>query len=366
MQPSSLIFVAIVAIWAAFLVQHWVRRREALATARSVDRFSAAIRLLERTPVHPAAEPRPPLGVRSGAAVSPSPLVARSSTAAAPSTAGALSAAGAASAAGAVPVAGAPVAGAGFRPRPAGPRSAPRHRSMGSRPARWGRRIRGIAFLTLVALVPVTMVLSALSVLKWTSVPVALVALVGGLVMLRYAAVHERTLRRVERSLAASARSMPAPREVASSVAARRAGDRPVPARAVVPAAISGTAEASATTEAATAAKPTAAKPTAAKPSAPEPTSVAEPAGSGPEPRTAEQPVAQGDEPAGERGSRRAAYAAYGGNGTWRPVAVPQPTYTLKARAEHPQPEPAEVTPVPEPAQPAVAAAEPALRAVGD
>ncbi|MBK8867191.1 MAG: hypothetical protein IPN45_03770 [Actinomycetales bacterium] len=35
MQPSSLIFVAVVGIWAAFLVQHWVRRREDLATARS-------------------------------------------------------------------------------------------------------------------------------------------------------------------------------------------------------------------------------------------------------------------------------------------------------------------------------------------
>ena len=58
-QPSSLIFVAIIAIWAAFLVQHWVRRREALATARSVDRFSEAIRLLDRTPARVSAEPRP-------------------------------------------------------------------------------------------------------------------------------------------------------------------------------------------------------------------------------------------------------------------------------------------------------------------
>lgn len=46
MQPSSLIFVVVVAVWALYLVQHWVRRREYLATARSVDRFSEAIRLL--------------------------------------------------------------------------------------------------------------------------------------------------------------------------------------------------------------------------------------------------------------------------------------------------------------------------------
>lgn len=47
MQPSSLIFVVIVAIWAAYLVQHWIRRREALVTARSVDQFSEAMRVLE-------------------------------------------------------------------------------------------------------------------------------------------------------------------------------------------------------------------------------------------------------------------------------------------------------------------------------
>lgn len=47
-QPSSLIFLAIVVIWAAYLLQHWIRRREALATARSVDQFSDAMRVLER------------------------------------------------------------------------------------------------------------------------------------------------------------------------------------------------------------------------------------------------------------------------------------------------------------------------------
>ena len=45
---SSLIFLVIVAIWVAYLVQHWVRRREHLATARSVDKFSEAMRVLER------------------------------------------------------------------------------------------------------------------------------------------------------------------------------------------------------------------------------------------------------------------------------------------------------------------------------
>lgn len=48
MQTNGLIFLVIVAIWAVYLLQHWVSRRENLATARSVDRFSEAMRVLER------------------------------------------------------------------------------------------------------------------------------------------------------------------------------------------------------------------------------------------------------------------------------------------------------------------------------
>ena len=63
MQPSSLIFLAVIAIWGAFLVQYWVRRREDVATARSADRFSEAMHVLERRPVLAAADPRPPFAV---------------------------------------------------------------------------------------------------------------------------------------------------------------------------------------------------------------------------------------------------------------------------------------------------------------
>ena len=62
MQSSSLIFLVIIAIWAAYLLQHWVRRREHLATARSVDRFSDAMRVLERRTPLPGPDlmsPRP-------------------------------------------------------------------------------------------------------------------------------------------------------------------------------------------------------------------------------------------------------------------------------------------------------------------
>lgn len=54
---SSLIFVVILAVWAVYLVQHWVRRRDHVATARSVDRFSESMRVLERR----RALPRPEL-----------------------------------------------------------------------------------------------------------------------------------------------------------------------------------------------------------------------------------------------------------------------------------------------------------------
>ena len=54
--PSSLIFVVIIAVWAAYLIQHWIRRRDHVATARSVDRFSEAMRVLERRQRLPRAD----------------------------------------------------------------------------------------------------------------------------------------------------------------------------------------------------------------------------------------------------------------------------------------------------------------------
>lgn len=55
-MPNSLIFVVILAVWAAYLIQHWIRRRDHVATARSVDRFSEAMRVLERRQSMPRAD----------------------------------------------------------------------------------------------------------------------------------------------------------------------------------------------------------------------------------------------------------------------------------------------------------------------
>ncbi len=47
---SSVIFLVVIGLWAAYLVPHWLRRREDLSASRSVDRFSAAMRVLTRRP----------------------------------------------------------------------------------------------------------------------------------------------------------------------------------------------------------------------------------------------------------------------------------------------------------------------------
>ena len=49
------------AIWAAYLVQYWIRRRDHLATARSMDRFSESMRVLaRRTPLPASSMETPP------------------------------------------------------------------------------------------------------------------------------------------------------------------------------------------------------------------------------------------------------------------------------------------------------------------
>ncbi len=52
--PSSLIFVAIVVAWGAYLLPRWVSRRDALGQARGLDRFSSGLRVLDRRGRRPA------------------------------------------------------------------------------------------------------------------------------------------------------------------------------------------------------------------------------------------------------------------------------------------------------------------------
>src|SRR3954465_8907453 len=50
---SSLIYVAIVAMWAGLLIPMWLRRHEQETEVRSVDRFSTAMRILSRRQAPP-------------------------------------------------------------------------------------------------------------------------------------------------------------------------------------------------------------------------------------------------------------------------------------------------------------------------
>lgn len=62
-MDSSLIFLTVVGLWAAYLVPHWLRRREQLSACRSVDRFSAAMRVLARRAEPAAGAPGTGTGV---------------------------------------------------------------------------------------------------------------------------------------------------------------------------------------------------------------------------------------------------------------------------------------------------------------
>ena len=48
MQPSSLVFVAIVVGWAVYLLPQWLRRRDAFGQSRARDRYSSTLRVLDR------------------------------------------------------------------------------------------------------------------------------------------------------------------------------------------------------------------------------------------------------------------------------------------------------------------------------
>ena len=310
MQPSSLIFVAVVGIWAAFLVQHWVRRREDLATARSADRFSDAIRVLERRPIVSSSEARPTLETRLASlspqpapAPSASPLIARSTRI---------------------------VSAAGVRPeviirtpdaaQPQPVKRPPRRpvaRTSVSRKGMLGRRLRAFVALAALVAIPVTVGLAIADLASWWSVAAAAATLLLAVIALRAAAVRERTGRHTGAQLdlarASSAKGASATAKGASATASDSGAMDGIPA-----------------------------------------------AVGAPMPRVPEMPDTQGvpdeyersvPQPAQVPAARPAvvAFADFGvdpntveidqsiGLGEpWSPVAVPPPTYTLKDKAPEP------------------------------
>ena len=167
-QPSSLIFLVIIAIWAAYLLQHWIRRREHLATARSVDRFSDAMRVLERRTLLPQSDlsaPQPRSYAVSPARPSRPEVVVKRAQSQTPNVS----------------------------TRPAFEVLLKRTFHA---PARLSaRRVRGLSLLASLSLAIVGSLLAAFSVLPWWSVAVAFAFVVGDLAWLRHAAVTERATR---------------------------------------------------------------------------------------------------------------------------------------------------------------------------
>ncbi len=287
-QPTSLIFVAVVVIWAAFLLQHWIRRREALVTARTVDQFSEAMRVLEhRGTVTPEPRDDAPLHTaRTSAPLSRTSLRAgtvmtgeqpRPTSQPAPQTAER-------------PVA--PVE----PERPAAPVR------VGSNAIRIlaslnSRRVRGIALLVSLALLLFAVVAAPFGMLAWWSPIVSLLLVAVVFTWLRREAVAEQRTQQPEQERAPRA-GAPAPRQHAPQVSGPQLGSAQSAARVPLP---------------------------------PRET-VFDHA------RPAEVPVS------------KPAPAAEHVEGGWSPVPVPPPTYTMKERADRPAPEPvspaADETPV--------------------
>ena len=329
-QPSSLIFLLVIAIWAAYLVQHWLTRREHLATARSMDRFSEAMRVLDRTSTQAsAAEPhvatparlhRPQVTVDRAAAL----LTRDNDAAAAPARA-----AGATAAAGRLAGATARRAGSlarGSVARGSMARGALTKNALGAssrqqrpRAAIFGRASRGVLVIAALVLAFLSVVLAAAGLTGWRWAAFSVLLVGGALWWLRREVAAQAATRRPHSASAAHAARPP------RSASAQRSGNTQRSARAARPAA-QATNRPARPVEVAPDTRATAAAPvhTAATPAARQ-----RPAAH------AVFDIAALETPAAPAAVPAASAATEGG---WSPVPVPPPTYTLKARAVYADP----------------------------
>ncbi|MEO5745555.1 MAG: hypothetical protein ABIQ53_13340 [Terracoccus sp.] len=340
-MQGSLIFVVIVAVWAVYLVQHWVRRREDAAATRSVDGFSEAMRVLPKrsflrgpelarrrpdsSSVTPARSSRATVEVRRvrpvGSTRAGSPLTARSTRRV-----------------GAAAITRTTTGTAPTRPdhvkvelmpetrRPNRVPDQQRRPAVSPLPSMGQRRLRAALLLVALLWVPTSITLVATNVLTWLSVPFAVLTVAAVLFWLRTEAAADQA-RRVSGSNAAHAEFELAVDDTqavhthvyaASSGAVRRATGE---ADTAVVAAVATTAGA-ATAGAATVGAAT--------------------VGSQEAPAARRQIASFFD---GEAATAVAlGTTGFSGTtaitaeplapGTWSPVPVPRPTYALKAKAE--------------------------------
>ncbi|TPG13896.1 hypothetical protein [Pedococcus bigeumensis] len=285
MQPSSLVFLVIIAVWAAYFVQYWVRRREHLATARSVDQFSESMRVLERRsplPVSNLSTPQPrSYAVTPARAARPQLLVKRAET-----------------------------SQAELPPPVEAEASVPRLSPVVA------RRNRAMIMLGALSTVVVAVPLVALSMLSLPFLLVPLVSVVGAVAWARSAAQAER------RSRAAVRPARPAQQRMAQQ---RMTREQPAAGAAVVDA-----AEAAAVADVESMAVAEGEPEVAAHPVKPELFDVqAVPAGVAAPAALAAEAVGAPMRPLVDEDDIPL---------TWDPVPVPRPTYTMKSRVTRPAP----------------------------
>ncbi|QNN49745.1 hypothetical protein H9L10_01180 [Phycicoccus endophyticus] len=329
-SPSSLIFLVLLGVWAAYFVQYWVRRRDHLATARSVEQFSAAMRVLERRPpvprtdlsdpaprswaVHPARAARPEVVVKRAVLDDETPARVQRTAAASVS-------------------------------RPPAPGRPPSVRPVRRPTPAALRRVRGAALLvSLVGLVVVGL-LAAFSVLQPWAPVIPAVALLASFAWVRAGVRAERAAR-----LARRRRAREVARRRAAAAPGARSRQRPS-ARGSAPVGVSESAPERVTSavpeRAASAVPEQAVSPEDVSVATAESAPVAESALLAEEP----EPVREEPEPVVE-------YVHLVDEDdiplTWEPVPVPRPTYTMKERADRPEVAPAAVTPTPAPVETAL------------
>lgn len=287
MSPSSLIFVAVIAVWAAYLVIDTSRRREYLATASTVERFSDSMRVLQRRAVRrETAEAfeasTAPMRRTSSVRLHPGPQVVARAAADARAAQGPLPAA---SRGGAAALAA---------------------RQQAAARLRTARRM-ALGALVSGAIALITAAVAGFGLISWLVPVAALLAGVGLAFGVRRSALQARSLRRG---------AAPQARSASARVVRRSAGTA---AAITAPAAVAD--EVADDLRPAATAMPVAQEfvPTPFDHTVFEPATVAE----------ADVLEPQADPLFGEEG--------------WQPVPVPPPTYTLKARAERPVPPPIEV-----------------------
>lgn len=330
-SPSSLIFIVLIGVWAAYFVQYWIRRRDHLSTARSVDQFTEAMRVLERrgttTPYEDLSAPaRASYRMHPERSARPQVLVKRAVPTESPRAREV-----------SVPVTSQsttlldPTSPTG-RPSAQGPAThsagVPRSR------VRPSRRVRGLVLLgSLVALLVVA-ALAAFSILPvWTLAPVILapalcVVWIRSALRAEQAAVRARRRRAAAETRRRSTEAAPARASATGSAtrgeAARERAVRPEVTRDDVALRDHARAEVAAVE--------------VAQPEVGEPAAEA-------------VLVSDGSVVVGVTEAPPALVDEDDIPLTWDPVPVPRPTYTMKAKAVRPDPAPAETTPAARPVE---------------